>query len=258
MDSDTELEGAREALNYYNRITNSPLCVSDGTSSTSSLEGNNNDVPGIIIMYDTETEENRHGNLRLQECDRCDITFSDIQDVEEHSSNKKKRSESRSQIIGPQKSLLHQGVEVEHSTEKGRNSEVGESKSERLVGAWSRNQHHHDERKLVDLRRGDNEKDRFQSKRSGDEGFEGTQMAAAAAAAAAQDCKESSAQPKNDNEAMVVDRERDGGNRSADKSKTEEQLYFASRRVAKRASRGCVALRCTARRFQCEVIITAS
>jgi hypothetical protein len=240
MDSDTELEGVREALDYYNRITHSPLCVSDGTSSTSSLEGNNNDVPGIIIMYDTETEENRIDNPILQECDRCDITFSDIQDVEEHRNNKKKRLESRSQIIDPQKSLLYKGDEVERSTENGENSELGKSDSERLTGAWSRNQHHYDERKFVDLRGDDKEKDRFQSKRSGDEEFEGIQMAAA------DDYKEPNILPRNDDEAMAVDSEREGGNRSADRSKTEEQLYFASRRVAKRASRGCVALCCIA------------
>jgi hypothetical protein len=235
MDSDTELEGVREALDYYNRITHSPLCVSDGTSSTSSLEGIN-DVPGIVIMYDTETEESRHDNPILQECERCDITFSDIQDVEEHSSSKIKRLESRSQIIDPQKSLLYQGDEIEHSTENRGNSELGESKSERHAGAWSRNRHRHDERKFVDLRGDDDENNRFQSKRSGDEEFEGIQMAAA------DDYKESSAQPKNDDEAMSVDREREGSSRSAGRSKTEEQLYFASRRVAKRASRGCVAL----------------
>ena len=245
MDSDTELEVFGEALDYYNRISHSPLCVSDGASSTSSLEGNINDVPGIIIMYDRETEENRHDNPILQECDRCDIIFSDIQEVEEHSSSKKKTLNSSKmlpQITEPLKALLYQGDEIDLSTKNGENSELGDNNCDGLADAWSGNQHQDDERKLADLRVDECKKDRFQSKRSGDEECEGTQMDAA------DDCKQSSAEPRNDDEAMAVDRgrERESSNGSADGSKTQEQLYFASRRVAKRASRGCAALHCIA------------
>lgn len=237
MDSDTELEGVREALDYYNTITHSPLCVSDGTSSTSSLEGNNNDIPGIIIMYDTEPVENRQESPILQDDDRCDVIFSDILEVVENSKRKRLESaERRSRMNDTQKSLLYHSDEIEFGTENRGYSELGESFSERSTGAWSRNQYQHDGKEFNDSRGDDNEKDRFQSKRSGDEERDGISMAAA------DDCKESSNKPRNNDESMAVDRVRADGNRSADNSKTQEQLYFASRRVAKRASRGCVAL----------------
>lgn len=237
MDSDTELEGVREALDYYNTITHSPLCVSDGTSSTSSLEANNIDVPGIIIMYDTEPVQSRQDSPILQDFDRCDVIFSDILEVVENSKRKRLESaERRSRMNDTQKSMLYHCDEIEFGTENRGYSEVGESSSERPSGAWSRNQYQHDGKEFNDYRGDDNEKDRFQSKRSGDEERNGISMAAA------DDCKESSNEPRNGYESTAVDRVRADGNRSADNTKTQEQLYFASRRVAKRASRGWVAL----------------
>lgn len=243
MDSDTDLEVVREALGYYNKINHSPLCVSDGTSSTSSLEGNSNETSTIIIMYDTEPEENdvRQNSTPLQQFDRCDITFSEPHVVAEHRSSKKSQSgntEMTSQTIEHQKSMLQQSDEKEHSTENRGNSEQEESKSELLSGVLSKSQNQVDEKESANLRGSGPEKGRFQYKRSGDE------VSLEIPMGAADDCKAASSDARKDDEAMEVGSP--SGYKSADGTRTQEQLYFASRRVAKRASRGCVMLCCVA------------